>query len=289
MMRRLLTFLVLVVARLLAKLPAKHYAFWGSILGKGLSVMARKRACLVRHNLALTLPERSEQARQIIFQQHFAHLGMGLLEMLNIWFAKDRTPLNLIEQARVTGLAHWQDIAGKQGVILCVFHHTHIEAMGLLLGQLGQVHPVYRPQDNLILEDYGAKARSRWTAGAVSNRNVRQMVRLLKQKETLWLAPDQRNRSDGVPIPFMGQNPLTHLSIARLARLTDAQIIPVTCHRAEDSVLALTFHPALQGMTEKTDEALLTELMLILEQEVRAYPEQYFWVHDRFNIGRQRC
>lgn len=281
--------LLVLIARLLAKLPVNRYPFWGRCVGWLLMKLARKRVCIVKENLRLVFPDQSSAERNQLARQHFSHLGEGLFELIKIWFSPDRSPLRLIEQARVTGLAHWQDIAGKQGVILCVFHHTHIEAMGLLLGQLGQVHPVYRPQDNLILEDYGAQARSRWTAGAVSNRNVRQMVRLLKQKETLWLAPDQRNRSDGVPIPFMGQNPLTHLSIARLARLTDAQIIPVTCHRAEDSVLALTFHPALQGMTEKTDEALLTELMCILEQEVRAYPEQYFWVHDRFNIGRQRC
>jgi KDO2-lipid IV(A) lauroyltransferase len=211
--------------------------------------------------------------------------------MLNIWFARDNAPLGLIAQAKIMGIEHWQAVEKekRQGVILCVFHHTYMESMGLLLGHLGRVHPVYRPQDNALLEAQSAMARSRWTAGAVSNREVRQMVRLLKQKETLWLAPDQRNRSDGVPIPFMGQQALTHLSIARLARLTKAQIIPVTCHRSTEGVLELTFHPALQGMTEKTDVAVLTELMQILEQEVHAYPEQYFWVHDRFNIGRQRC
>jgi KDO2-lipid IV(A) lauroyltransferase len=280
--------LLIFIARLLAKLPVTSYPRLGRWVGWLLLRLARKRVCIVRENLRLVFPELSSSERDRLLEQHFAHLAEGLFELIKIWFSSDKSPLSLIERANVTGLDHWQAVAGKQGVILCVFHHAHIEAMGLLLGQLGQVHPVYRPQDNETLESYGAKARSRWTAGAVSNREVKQMIRLLKNKQTLWLAPDQRNRSSGVSIPFMGQKPLTHLSIARIARMTNSAIIPVTCHQTPDHQLALTFHPA-QAYQDLSDEAVLTELMKILEQEVRAYPEQYFWVHDRFNIGKEKC
>ncbi len=282
---RLLMKFLIILAGWFAHLPVHYHARLGRGLGWLLERFAYQRRTLVERNLQLVFPDQSPEQCQQMVRQHFAHLGRGLCELLTIWFAQNDRPLALIKQAEVSGLEHWQGVK-QQGVILCVFHHTYMESMGLLLGQLGQVHPVYRPQDNPVLEAYSEQARSRWTAGAVSNREVKKMIRLLKQHETLWLAPDQRNRSAGIPIPFMGQRPLTHTSIARIARLSNAKIIPVTCHRTTQDRLALTFHPAIQSVAEKTDAAILTELMQILEQEVRAYPEQYFWVHDRFNLGK---
>ena len=282
--------IILFFARLLAKLPTRLLSSLGTLLGVMLSRLASRRSCIVRTNLQLVFPSLSDEERGRIGKAHFAQLGRGLLEVLVIWFTTNqRSVLSLIRDARVTGLSYWQEKINQQGVILCVFHHTHMEAMGVLLGQLGEVHPVYRPQNNAQLEAISAQSRSRWTAGAVSNRQVKQMIRLLKQKKTLWLAPDQRNRGDGIPIMFMGHECLTHPSIARLARMTNSAIIPVICHQAPDGCLELAFKPTIDQISTKSDSEVLRELMLLLEQEVTQYPEQYFRVHDRFNIGDQTC
>lgn len=271
------------IAWSMAQLPLT----WSWQLGRGLGWLlyriAKRRRRYAERNIALCFPQLSVTEQQALVKAHFAQLGMGLMEMLTVWFGRAES---FTGRLQVQG---WENLQAAQktdkGIIVCVFHTVHMEAMGLLLGHLAPIRPVYRPDDHPLIEWFMAKHRSRHTAGAISNRQIKQILSSLRQKQMVWLSPDQRNRGDGIIVPFFGHDTLTHPSIARIARLTHAQLLPVFCHLDNNGKFQLRILPILQDFPGEDDATALTKLMQLLEQDLQIAPAQYLWVHNRFNLA----
>ncbi len=277
-----LTWLVMGVAWLIAQLPLPVLWRIGRALGRVLLRFAHRRRDYAQRNLALCFPEKSDTEREALLHEHFAQLGMSLLEMLAVWFGRATDFTNRLD---VTGLEHLTAAqATGKGIIVCVFHTVHMEAMGLLTGSLAPIHPVYRPHENALLEWFMARHRSRHTAGAISNRKIKVILNQLHQGQMIWLSPDQRNRGDGIVVPFFGHDTLTHPSIARISRLTHALVVPLFCRLDDNGRYQIDILPALDNFPSKDDKIALTSLMHLLEQDIQKAPAQYLWVHNRFNL-----
>jgi KDO2-lipid IV(A) lauroyltransferase len=270
------------LAWLIAQLPLPTLWTLGRGLGRVLLRYAHKRRDYAQRNLALCFPEKSDDERNALLHEHFAQLGMSLMEMLAVWFGRSSDFINRLD---VTGLEHLHAAqATGKGIIVCVFHTVHMEAMGLLAGSIAPIQPVYRPHENALLEWFMARHRSRHTAGAISNRKIKEILAKLHQGQMIWLSPDQRNRGDGIIVPFFGHDTLTHPSIARIARLTNALVVPLFCRLTDDGRYQLDIQPPLTQFPTKDDTNALTRLMQLLEQDIAHSPPQYLWVHNRFNL-----
>jgi KDO2-lipid IV(A) lauroyltransferase len=270
------------IAWLIAQLPLPILWRIGRGLGRVLRRFAHRRRDYAQRNLALCFPKKSDTERESLLHEHFAQLGMSLLEMLAVWFGRATDFTNRLD---VTGLEHLQAAqATGKGVIVCVFHSVHMEAMGLLAGSLAPIHPVYRPHENPLLEWFMSRHRSRHTAGAISNRKIKEILRSLHQGKLVWLSPDQRNRGDGIVVPFFGHDTLTHPSIARIARLTNALLIPLFCRLTDQGRYQIDILPVQENFPNDDDALALEQLMQLLEADITHEPAQYLWVHNRFNL-----
>jgi lauroyl/myristoyl acyltransferase len=270
------------VAWLIAQLPLPVLWRIGRGLGRVLLRFAHRRRDYAQRNLALCFPEKSDTEREALLHEHFAQLGMSLLEMLAVWFGRATDFTNRLD---VTGLEHLQAAqATGKGIIVCVFHSVHMEAMGLLAGSIAPIHPVYRPHENALLEWFMSRHRSRHTAGAISNRKIKEILSSLHHGQLVWLSPDQRNRGDGIVVPFFGHDTLTHPSIARIARLTGALLVPLFCRLTDQGRYQIEILPVQKNFPSDDNQLALTQLMRLLEEDIAQAPAQYLWVHNRFNL-----
>ncbi len=277
-----LIWLAMGLAWLIAQLPLPTLWKLGRGLGRILLRYAHKRRDYAQRNLALCFPEKSDDERNALLHEHFAQLGMSLLEMLAVWFGRSSDFINRLD---VTGLEHLHAAqATEKGIIVCVFHTVHMEAMGLLAGSIAPIQPVYRPHENALLEWFMARHRSRHTAGAISNRKIKEILAKLHQGQMIWLSPDQRNRGDGIIVPFFGHDTLTHPSIARIARLTNALVVPLFCRLNDNGRYQIDILPTVENFLIDDNQAALTRLMKLLEVDIAQAPAQYLWVHNRFNL-----
>jgi KDO2-lipid IV(A) lauroyltransferase len=277
-----LIWLAMGVAWLVARLPLTALWWLGRKLGKVLFKLAHRRRDYAQRNIALCFPDKSATEQDALLKEHFAQLGMSLMEMIAVWFGRAS---DFTKRCDVTGLEYLQAAqATGKGVIVCVFHTVHMEAMGLLAGSLAPIHPVYRPHENALLQWFTARHRSRHTAGAISNRHIKVILNSLKQGQLVWLSPDQRNRGDGIIVPFFGHDTLTHPSIARIARITEAQLVPLFCRLDDNGRYHIEILPALTDFPDDDDAVALTRLMQLLEADIAKAPAQYLWVHNRFNL-----
>ena len=120
---------------------------------------------------------------------------------------------------------------------------------------------------------------------------VREMFRMIDTGWIIGLLSDQDpSLRDGVIIDFFGQRTNAFTGAAAIARRCCVPIYPVFIHRGENGHHILTVEPGI--MVEKTDDRaadvqrVTQTVNMRIEAWIRKYPEEWFWLHDRWKSLR---
>ena len=267
---------------LLSRLPFDTQLLVGRMIGKlvWLALPGRKRVTLT--NLGFAFPEKSKQQKIELARQVYDHVGMTIAEEASLWF---RPADFYLDRFDVHGSEHLDHaLKLNRGVVLLQAHFSLIEINMAKLGPLYPISVVFDPPKNELFAAFLANRRARFLRSLVDNRQMRQMIRKLKQGEVVWYSPDQSVSLSrgGVETTFFGQPVLTTAGTGRIAKMTGAQVLPFVPTRHADSGRytirigeALTF----DGSDEQVATQKINELF---ESQIRQQPEQYFWMHKRF-------
>lgn len=173
-------------------------------------------------------------------------------------------------------------------VILATGHYGNYEAPRAALCQKGwQVGGIYRPMNNARFNEYYVTTMSHFGGPVVprGTSGMRTLMKRLRDGGAMVMLFDQYMR-EGIEVPFLGRPSLTMTTAADLALKYDAVLIPFFGIRSEDG---LGFHahfaaPVKLTTTEDTTRALNDAL----SAQIEAVPDQWFWVHRRWKVRRQR-
>lgn len=268
--------------RLVCLLPHGAALAIGRVLGRIAHRLGGSRRAIVRRNIELCFPELSPDERDALAFDHFEALGMTLIEMgLGRW-ASDRH-LNSI--TRLLGIEHVSNaLAEGQGVILLSAHFTTLEIMGRVLAlNMPPFDAVFRRNRSEFMTELQRTGRERSAESTIEKRDIKKMVRSLRNNRAVWYAPDQSyNRKGSEVIPFFGIPAMHTTATSTLARVGKAAVVPFFPRRLEDGSYELTLLPALENFPSDDPVADTRRYLELLEQHIRSCPEQYFWVHRKF-------
>lgn len=250
-------------------------------------VDARHRG-IALNNLELAWgDELDESARRNIARRNFIHLSRVMLE---VPYLRKLTPENLDNYVNFHGLEHFNAALDKgKGLLVLASHFGNWEMMAL--GFSLRYHPanlVVRPLDNPILDTLINGIRTRGGNELITKKgSVRSVLRLLGQGEVVVLLIDQNLAwYDGVFVPFFKEIACTNKALAVLAMRTGAPVIPVYNVRQPDGSYQVVFEPEVElvrsGDTTRDIEDNTANFNRVIESYVRRYPEQWFWVHQRW-------
>jgi KDO2-lipid IV(A) lauroyltransferase len=241
-----------------------------------------RRRHIAETNIRLCFPELTPRARARLVRDHFASLGISMLEVAMGWWASERRLRTL---GQVQGLEHLQQaLAHGKGVILLSAHFTCLELGGRLLALHAPFHVMYRPHENPVLEHVQRSNREAHFERAIPRDDPRAMLRSLKQNKAVWYAPDQNyGHKHSVFAPFFGVPAATSTATARLARVSGAAVVPFfPIRRGDGRGYDLTLLPALEDFPSDDVAADTARINRLIEDHVRKAPEQYLWAHQRF-------
>lgn len=272
----------LALFRAIVLLPYGIQIRLGSLIGRVTGTFMRKRRRIAATNLALCFPSMNPSARKQMLGDHFASLGIGLMEAANCWWATDE---RLRRMVTMDGLEHLERArASGRSIILLSAHFTTLEIGGRLLGLFTPFHLMYRPSDNPLLEEVIRRNREAHFEKAIPHDSVKDMMRSLKDGIPVWYAPDQNyRRKHSVLAPFFDIPVATNTATSRIARASGAIVIPFLVERLPgSSSYQLTLSPPLENFPSEDTLADATRINKVLETAVREVPEQYLWIHRRF-------
>jgi len=146
-----------------------------------------------------------------------------------------------------------------------------------------------RPLDNPLIEKLTVSLRTRFGNRPINKTNaVSAAINILRDGGTLGILADVNTHpKEGVFVPFFGVQACTTSGPAMLAMRTGAVIIPVAgvWDKAAGKYIAVhgkIIEPAATGNRKADIVTTTAEFTAEIERLVRAYPEQWMWIHKRW-------
>ncbi len=274
-----------------ARLPRPVAAWCGRRLGECVYHGLRIRRRVALTNLERTLGQFSGPAAcERIALDAYRHLGTTLLEYG--WQSRlDRAALSrVVEPVNLAALE--RAIRLGKGVILVTAHFGNWELLGAYVASLGYAtHYLAKPQSNRLVDQYLTRTRGKQNVGIVyPGVQMRQVLRNLRDGGVLGVLADQDAGADGLRLDVLGQPASVFTGPAELARRTGAPILTVFLPRVGSGRYQAVFGEVLEGRPEieaAADVERLTRAQVAaIERFIWRYPEQYYWVHRRWKLGR---
>lgn len=284
----------------------EYAAVWGILKGLGVlpRPVARRLAAAVARvlyavlpklrktaevNLRIAFPEWGDAQRKTVIRGMTRNLGWMAAEFARFpKYSKEN-----IEQIVVLD-GHENFLEGQRrgkGVLYLTGHVGAWELSSFAHALYGfPLHYMARRIDNQRIDDLvnGYRGLS-GNRPIFKNESARVMLKILKEAGTIGILADQNTMpGEAVFVDFFGKLASTTTGIARVALHTDAAVVPGYAVWDESiHKYRLRFEPPVElirtGDMERDVFENTQKFTKIIEDIVRKYPEQWVWVHGRWN------
>jgi Kdo2-lipid IVA lauroyltransferase/acyltransferase len=283
-------YLLLKVSSFFINLLPEGFALWvGRQLGIVVYFMDWEHRKVALQNLSLAFgQEKSESEIQGIARRTFQNLGMMSIEFFRIPKMDAET---FKERVKIEGLEEaLRLLEKKKGALLLIGHFGNWELMGLMSKVIGNpIMVIAKPmKKNRWVDQFITKVRNASGLEVISSvKASRKVMKALSQNRVVGILIDQRaKRSEGIWSDFFGRKAPTTPSLAVLAMKTGAPVLPVFMLRNGFQKHRLLIKEPLElihtGDIKKDVEANTQLFNHTLESMIRQYPDQWFWVHRRW-------
>jgi KDO2-lipid IV(A) lauroyltransferase len=249
--------------------------------------LSLKHRLIAIHNLTRSFPDKSLEEIIRIAKESYLSVALVLVEFYDIpSLNKD----NLHQLITIRGLDNYTNACNEaKGVLLFGAHFGNWETGNAALAiSTRPLSFLYRILDSRLLEGIVTTVRASCGNTSLPKENaMRQMIRLLKKNTTLSLLIDQNVAwYGGVFVDFFGRKACTTSGLALLAMHTGAPVLPFFTSRLPDGKYLLEIGEKvdiISSENRETDILINTQnFTKIIEEHIRQYPEQWFWVHQRW-------
>jgi KDO2-lipid IV(A) lauroyltransferase len=257
-------------------------------LGRLSSVFtANSRKRVVAHLTMVYGKEKTPEEIKALSKKVFKMLGMNagdIIQSVNISSQQDFEKFRVINGVEHAEAAHKK---GK-GVIFLTAHIGPFEYIATELAFRG-----YKPLivgtklKDQRLNDLLASNRNKFGAQLVERgKDTVKLVKNLKLGGTMIILIDQDTKVKSRFVNFLGYPCATPIGATIMALKTGAAVVPMFLHQREDFKIEINCYPELEMTVTGDDETDLIvntqKLSDVTEQEVRKYPEQWVWMHERW-------
>ena len=269
--------------RLTQLLPLAIQMKIGAAIGRLAKRFIGSRVKTAKRNLSLCFPDMPPAEQDKLLTRNFEETGKAIFDTINAWWWSDE---KVQHHMTITGQEHVQQTLNDgHGVILFAVHCLPLEMGARIFGQFQPGVGVYRPHNNPVMEYLQVKGRLRSNKALVSKRDLRQMIRCLRNPDVIWYTADQDfGRSSATFIPFFAMpDAATITGATTLARLGKAKVLPFSVVRnADDKGYTIEILPPLDNFPTKDEVEDAKRGNGIIEQIINKNRAQYMWLHRRF-------
>jgi Kdo2-lipid IVA lauroyltransferase/acyltransferase len=235
-------------------------------------------------NLARAFPENSGQANAKIVQGMWDNLGRVIAEYPHLPRICAKLEGGRVE---IEGIEIIRALAtdGKPG-ILFGGHLANWEVQPFIARHTGlELALIYRAPNNEWVDLLLRRLRDAPLLFRKGQEGARALYSLLRSGGHVAMLVDQK-MNDGIAVPFFGRDAMTAPAIAQFGLRLGCVIVPVRTERLKGARFRITVFPPLDlpdtGDRAADERAVMMRINKLVEDWVRARPEQWLWLHRRW-------
>ncbi len=273
---------------LLGGIPSGMADFCAGALGRLWFKIDRRHRQITLENMTRAFGDRMSPFQiEVLAKQVFKNIISIGFEVTWSWRLERDAVLSHVT---VKGIEHIENAHAKgRGVIVVSCHIGNFEMMLPAIYETGlKGYGVYRKLDFEPLERLMRKARQRFGVSLIPIIGASKKIKsVLSQGGVVGTLLDQSTDcwNNGIFVDFFGRPACTHPALAGIAMNTRAPVVPMYTIRKNRKFL-IEFLPQIPaeetGDKIKDIEKNTQNYVSALERMVRKYPDQYFWVHNRW-------
>ena len=286
----MLYYVLRAISALVCVLPRSVCEFLGRGLGNfAWLVVPGKRKKLAMGQIKMCLRVDEVEASRIA-KESTVRFGPMLFEVLRFPVIRK----NPSQYVRIEGLEKLQQgMADGKGAIIAAAHSGNWELMGGAFAMAGiPLVGVAMKQKDSAADKFINEYRTLIGMHITYKTGIREMFAMLKKGWAIGLIMDQdTNRHDGIILNFFGYPTNCTPGAASMARFQNVPVFTSFMHRDAGGFHTLVVDgPFYVEKTEDKREDIKRTTQKIndaIENHIRKYPEEWFWLHDRWKSVRE--
>ena len=277
------------ISAIACAMPRSLCEFLGRLLGSfAWLVLPQKRKALAVGQIKMCLQVDEAEAIRIA-RASTVRFGPMLFEVLRFPIIKKHPEAYV----RIAGLEKLQKgMAEGKGAVIAAAHSGNWELMGGAFAMAGiPLVGVAMKQKDSDADRFINEYRTMIGMHITYKSSVREMFAMLKKGWAIGLIMDQdTNRHDGIVLNFFGRPTNSTPGAASMARFQGVPLFTSFMHREDSGMHTLVVDGPyyVEKTADKREDIRRTTQLLndAIEAHVRKYPEEWFWLHDRWKSVR---
>ncbi len=255
----------------------------------------KRRSRLTMQNLHAVYPKKSEKEIRELALKSYESVARTLAEI--VLMLNNKIDLDLMVENGDDFLKKLKDYTkdAKNGIVIITAHFSNWELAAQFLPLHGfPMVAIGREGNNRLIEQkITTPFRQRY-----GNKNIYKksallgIIKALKRNQLVGLLFDQKaGGRNSIKVDFFGLSADTTVSIAEMKLKFDPLILPVFFPRQKNGKYrAVIYEPVEYRADESSKKSEKLKKMTqkyndILEEVIREYPEQWFWMHNRWRLA----
>ena len=278
--------IVKVIGAAFCCLPLGLSLWIGRRIGGLAHLFNSKRRSIAYANVKSAFPEKGCKEIKRIVKAHYRNLGMSIVELFKVPVMGKRY---VDRHVTVKNIKRIQDVLDRgKGVMMVAAHFGNWEIGSLAINAHGYRMSIFAREQkytrlNNLLDRYREKMGSIVVAKGFS---VRDVIKALKNNGIVAILSDQDAGANGIFVNFFNRPASVAPGAVSLSLKTGSVMLPSLIRRVGFDRHELVIGEALN--IGEDVKANLEKIAVMLEHNIKNFPEQWLWSHKRWKSSPQR-
>ncbi len=285
-MQLLLYIIVYPFVWLISILPFRLLYFLSDVLYLFIYKIFGYRKKVVKSNLKLVFPDRSDKEISIIMSKFYHHLCDMILESLKSLTIKEK---DIKERYRFTNIDLILDIEKKQkSIMLMCAHYGSWEWIFILQRYVNhRGYAVYKKLANKYFDKLVKKIRAKYDTQLITTKETFAVLKEKKEQGELTIngfVSDQSPKANKAQHwgKFMGITVPMYTGAEFLAKKLDMAVVFFSVKRVKRGFYETTFETLTENPKEFNNYEITDLFFRKVEAQIKEAPEYYLWTHKRW-------
>ncbi|MCG8341557.1 MAG: lysophospholipid acyltransferase family protein [Chlorobiales bacterium] len=278
--------LFLFLGFLVRRLNRHQFERLAYVIGDFTYYFLRPRRKLVETNLAYAFPEKNAREIGGIARQVYRNQAVNLLEVLRLPLLQSRKDAAKLIDLHLDEFLAKTRARGKGGVLVSG-HFGNWELTGVCIGLLvTPIAVVAKKLKNKLVNNEVERLRCLHGNTVIYKKQaLRDGLKMLREGGIVTVLGDQSDPKGGFFMDFLGREASVFLGPAFLALRARVPMFALMCRRQSNGKYVLEaeeIDTSDLSFSRENIERLARRYTRALEKYIYRYPEEWFWVHNRW-------